>query len=297
MSEPAERPKIATEPLTVLLPAYNQAAGLEAIGGSWLRELDRLGRPYELVVIDDGSTDETGAVADRLAARWPRARVVRHDKRQGFGACLRTGLAAGGHPLLFYTACDYPYPPADLRKLLEAIDAVDIAAGVRTDPMPGWMRAVGRVYRLLVRVIVGVPLEPRPGWRGWAEWRRDAWLRWVFGLRLPDVSCAFKLFRRSVFDRLPVQSDGDFVHAEILAKANFMECILMPVPIGRLGGHFKGVPEPPPPGVSYAAEVLLVLRRPRFQPPNAVENATAGVGKGIPEEGEKGGETPPLPPT
>src|SRR5262245_50286178 len=105
----AERPKIAKEPITVLLPAYNQAAGLEAIAGAWLRELDRLERPYELFVIDDASTDGTAAAADRLAASRPAVRIFRHEKRQGFGACLRTGLVAAQHPLLIYTACDYPY--------------------------------------------------------------------------------------------------------------------------------------------------------------------------------------------
>src|SRR5438105_3886840 len=126
MNEPLTRPKIAQEPISVLLPAYNQAAGLEAIVGAWVRELDRLERPYELIVIDDASTDGTPAILERLSATKAAVAVVRHEERQGFGAGLRAGLNVAKQPLLFYTACDYPYSPTDLKKLLAVIDNADI---------------------------------------------------------------------------------------------------------------------------------------------------------------------------
>jgi glycosyltransferase involved in cell wall biosynthesis len=264
MNDPHERPKIAHEPISVLLPVHNQAAGLEPIANAWLRELDRLDRSYEFIIIDDASTDGTPAVLERITAAKGTVSVLRHEARKGFGAALRTGLAAARHPLVFYTACDYPYPPADLRKLLGVIDSADIAVGVRTDAVPNWMRHVGRVYRLLVRIVLGIHREPLVGWRGWAEWRRAVWLRLLFGLRLADVSSAFKLFRRTLFDRLPIQSDGQFVHAEIIAKATFLGCLIGEVPIGRLGGNFKGVAETGPPGVSFTAEARRVFRNPTF---------------------------------
>jgi len=267
MNESPERPKIAHEPISVLLPAHNQAAGLEPIANAWLRELDRLDRPYEFIIIDDGSTDGTSAILERISAAKGTVSVLRHEARKGFGAALRTGLSAARHPLLFYTACDYPYPPADLKKLLGVIDSADIAVGVRTDPVPNWMRQVGRVFRLLVRIVLGIHREPLAGWRGWSEWRRAVWLRLLFGLKLADVSSAFKLFRRTVFDRLPIQSDGQLVHSEIIAKATFLGCLIGEVPIGRLGGNFKGVTEANPPGVSYAAEARRVFRNPTFAPP------------------------------
>src|SRR5438552_4122692 len=119
MPEPSDRPRVSQEPISVLLPVYNQAAGLEPIAEPWLRALDRMDRPYEFIVIDDESTDDTAAIADRLAARHPAVRIVRHDARRGFGAALRTGLKESHHPLVFYTACDYPYSPTDLKKLLD----------------------------------------------------------------------------------------------------------------------------------------------------------------------------------
>jgi hypothetical protein len=120
---------------------------------------------------------------------------------------------------------------------------------------------------LFVRIVLGIHREPRVGWRGGAEWLRAVWLRLLFGLKLADVSSAFKLFRRTVFDRLPIQSDGQFVHAEIIAKATFLSCLIGEVPIGRHGGNFKGVAETDPPGVSYAAEARRVFRNPAFTRP------------------------------
>jgi glycosyltransferase involved in cell wall biosynthesis len=265
MPEPSsERPRVSKEPISVLLPAYNQANGLESIAESWLRALDRLGQSYEFIVIDDGSMDGMAAAADRLTAHHPTVRVLRHDTRRGFGAALRTGLKDARHPLVFYTACDYPYSPADLKKLLEVVDAADLVTGIRTDPVPAWLGRLDRVYRMVVRVVLGIQLEPRPGWLGWAAWRQSVWLRSMFGLRLWDATSAFKLFRRSVLDRIPIQSDGDFVHAELLAKANFLGCMMAEVPITRLAGSFRGAVEHPIPS-GRKADARNVFRRPEFQ--------------------------------
>src|SRR4051794_12212698 len=122
MSQPTDRPRVSKESITVLLPVYNQAAGLEGIVESWCRSLEKLGRPFELVIIDDGSTDETAPHAEPVAAPPGGVHFPRHDARRGFGACLRTGIAAGQYPLVVYTSCTYPYQPPDLAKLLDAID-------------------------------------------------------------------------------------------------------------------------------------------------------------------------------
>src|SRR5436305_14055172 len=104
MSDPHDRPKIAPAPISVLLPAFNQSAGLAGIVARWLAELDKLDRPFELIVIDDGSTDGTVAVAEQAAAGRAAVSALRHESRRGFGACLRTGLQSATHPLVFYTA-------------------------------------------------------------------------------------------------------------------------------------------------------------------------------------------------
>jgi glycosyltransferase involved in cell wall biosynthesis len=246
----------------MLLPVYNQAAGLEPIAENWLRALARLDRSVELILINDASTDETATIAAKLAARHPELKVLTHEARGGFGACLRTALATSQYPLIFYTACDYPYPPADLIKLLAVIDTVDIASGCRTDPVPNWLMRLGTMYRVFARIVVGTQPESRPGWLGWRWWRQNVKLRLLFGLRLWDATSAFKLYRRSVLDRIPIQSNGDFVHAELLAKANFLGCLMIEVPIGRLAGGFRGVPEPAAP--AGAKDARRVFRNPDF---------------------------------
>src|SRR5207248_6099704 len=107
----------------------------------------------------------------------------------------------------FYTECSNSYEPSDLARLLEVIDKVDLVSGCR----------VGRFARERTSV--------------WSQYAYRGFLRLLFGLRLKDVDCSFKLFRRSMFARIPIQSDGPFVHAEIRAKANFLGCIMSGVPV------------------------------------------------------------------
>jgi glycosyltransferase involved in cell wall biosynthesis len=258
MEQPPDHPRISKEPISMLLPVYNQAAGLETIAESWLRAFAGLDRTFEVVIVDDGSTDETPASLAKLASRHPEVRVHRHDARRGYGAALRTGLAAAIHPLVFCTACDYPYPPADIAKLLAVIDEADLVS----DPVPVRLQRCDALHRLIARVVFGVAPEPRPGWRGWGPWRQALRFRFLFGLRLWDPMSAYKLFRRSVLDRIPIQSNGDFVHAELLAKANFLGCLMAEVPIGRLAGNFKGVPEPAL--ADGSGDARRVFRRPVF---------------------------------
>jgi len=173
MPEPPELPPIAQAPLSVLLPAYQEQAHVEETLNGWLTYLNRLERDYEIVLVDDGSSDATAALAESLAAGQPRLRVFRHPLPRGFGACLRTGLEAAQHPLVFYTTCDLQYQPSDLQRLLELIDQVDLVSGYRTaGRAPGKQRWQARCYRWLVRLF--------------------------FGVRLRDVDCAFKLFRRII---------------------------------------------------------------------------------------------------
>lgn len=205
MPEPPILPPMATAPLSLVLPARNEEAHLERTLQSWIAYLDSLQRDYEILMVDDGSTDQTAALAESLAARYPRLRLLRHATPQGFGAALRTGLAAAQYPLFVHSECGDAYDPADLKALLDVIDQVDLAAGGRVWVSGGRRRFAETTYRWLVR--------------------------WLFGVRLHDVNCAFKLFRRSLFARMPIQSDGPFVHCEILAKANFLGGLLTEVPV------------------------------------------------------------------
>ncbi len=263
-SESWYRPPIATAPLSGILFAGDPRPDLEEAATAWGRQLEKLKRPHELLLPLDTSRDEVRVRADALAEQVPALRVLPHVGPPGPGAALRAGLAAARHPLVFCTTCDGQYRSAELQLLLDRIDRVDLVTGCRTGRTnPPWRRALAAGWRGLLRVLIGLGLEPSPCSPSWTP-RGRRWLaRWVFGVRVHDPECVFRLFRRSIFRRLPIQSDGDFVHVEILAKTNFLGCLMDEVPIAYLP------PAAPPahaPARSYWQEVARLVREADFGP-------------------------------
>lgn len=238
---------IVSQPLSVVLLTRNQAAHLEGLLAAWVTFLNGLDREYELIVVDDGSTDGTGELAEKLAAGYRRVVVRRHERTQGEGAALRTALAIAHHPLLFYTLGDPHYQPADLGKLLRKrpdphkpdweIDHVHILSGLRGGQRIPWpWRILGRLWRILLRVMFAHTPPPLPGWLGWKRHAAALLVRILFGVRYRDVACPFRLLRRDIFARIPLQSAGPFVHVEILAKANYLGLMMgeeVPLEPGR----------------------------------------------------------------
>ena len=266
MSKMAERPPIANAPLSLVLVASNAAADLVAVVLAWITELDTLHRSWEIILVDDGSTDDTPMRADILAARNDRLRVVHHAMRQGFGAALRSGIAEAKYPLLAYTTCDLQYQPAELKRFLEQIDKVDLVTGCRLwMPVPRPARWLGKLWRVVVRVLFGISLEPLPSWLG-DHGQSKRWLaHWVFGVRVHDVECAFRLLRRTILARLPIQSNGPFAQVEMLAKANFCGCWIAEVPVAYHPPAGAVVPQPLSSKDSYLAEAYRLFREPAFR--------------------------------
>lgn len=161
-----------------------------------LATLPRFADDIEVTVVDDGSTDRTGQIADDLARADPRVRVVHHGTRRGYGGAVRSGLASATKDFIFFTDGDRQFEIADVGRLIAAIDGVDAVMGYRLKRQdPARARFVAFVYNIVIRVM------------------------FLGGFR--DVDCAFKLFRREVFTRVPldrVRSNGAFFSAELLIR-------------------------------------------------------------------------------
>lgn len=235
------KPATPREGVSVVIPVHNGADRLEKVVPMWGDALARFGREYEILVVNDGSTDTTPAVLEKLAGgRVKHLNVLNHDSHKGFGASLRTALEQAKHPLFFYTSLDYPYAPHDLAKLLQRIevrDAVlgkqpDLVSGCRTGrPTPGPVAAFGKAWRLLWRVTLGLELEPLPAWPGLRGYLYGLFVGCTFNVPLADVNSKFKLFRTAFLKRFPIQSNSDFVHTELVAKATFLTSILDELPL------------------------------------------------------------------
>jgi glycosyltransferase involved in cell wall biosynthesis len=227
--------------LTLIIPVPNGVDRLETTLRTWSEYLhSQATRESEIVVVDDGTTD--GTAATLAALDLPNLRVLTHDRPRGFGACLRTALEHSTNPVVAYVGSGYPHVPSDLTKLLARLGAkapvydreltIEAVSGCRTGrTAPPFWRLVGRAYRMFCRVALGVGGEPVPVWLGFREHCRS-WFLWLaMGVPLHDVNSAFKVFRRSLFDRFPIQSDGEFVHAEIFAKLTFLTVLIDEQPL------------------------------------------------------------------
>ncbi len=192
----AEVPPAGTgRQITVVLPAYNEEENIEKQVVTVDDVLAKLGfDDWEILVIDDGSRDRTRAICEGLATERPKLRVLVHEVNQGYAKALRTGFEAARMPLVFYTDADNQFDVHELKNFLPAIDDYEIVAGFRIyrfDPFTRLVLSWG--YNLLVRIL--------------------------FRIRVRDVDCAFKLFRREIFDQIHIESKKFFVDTEILAKA------------------------------------------------------------------------------
>ena len=236
---PSDSPPWRDRGLSAVLPAYNEQESIAQAIESLRRVLLARARPFEIIVVDDGSTDRTGAIADELAQKHPTVRVIHHDGNRGYGAALRSGFAAATHPLVFYTDSDNQFRAEEIDRLLERIDEADIVTGYRIGRQDSWKRRVG----------------------SWA-FRRFA--RAAFGIWVRDVDCAFKLYRREVFDKVVIQSDHYFVDTEVLAKAAFVGYLIDEVGVTHLARRAGQTKVHLRDALSTLREAWRVFRDPTF---------------------------------
>jgi glycosyltransferase involved in cell wall biosynthesis len=231
MPDAPERSPIAQAPLSAILVAFNGGPELEEVIAAWDAYFIGLTRPYEILLVNDASADDTACRAGKLTEAMPHLRLLSHEQHLGSGAALRTGFLAARYPLVLTVPCDKQYQPPDLYRVLEAIDQVDLVAGYRVGTLPVVLRIWDLCGRFLARVMLGASLERRGCWPGRAGWGRRWLARRLFGVRVQDPECPYRLYRREILQRLPIQSNSSVAQIEILAKANHLECVMAEVPV------------------------------------------------------------------
>jgi glycosyltransferase involved in cell wall biosynthesis len=180
--------------LSLVIPAYNEAAGIAESVVEAHEALARLGYEFELLIVDDGSTDETATRVREVARTWPRVRLIAHDTNRGYGAALRTGFEAARYELVAFTDADGQFFIEELDDLITLTRRFPIVVGWRVDRQDPWRRRfLSWGYNVLVRTLLGT------------------------GVR--DCDCALKVFRREALAYLLPESAGFFVNSEMLCRA------------------------------------------------------------------------------
>ena len=180
--------------LSIFFPAYNDAGTIASLALIAHMTARQLTDDYEVIVIDDGSPDHTGALLDEMARHFSWLKVVHHGTNRGYGGALRTGFQTASKDLVFYTDGDAQYDPREMTRLYEALSAdADFVNGYkigRSDPLHRIV--IGRVYHWFVRT--------------------------VFALRLRDVDCDFRLMRRAVFEKVVLTRSSGVICVELMKK-------------------------------------------------------------------------------
>lgn len=180
--------------ISVFFPCYNESGSIENLVKKTVDVLEKLTDDYEIIIVDDGSTDQTPQIADRLSAEMDRLRVIHHQVNSGYGAALQSGFNAATKQLIFYTDGDAQFDIAELADVLPMIQKCDIVSCYRID------RSEGSVRKLIA-------------------WCWGKLVCFLFDMDIRDIDCAFKLYKRSVFDNVKMKSTGALIDTEILARA------------------------------------------------------------------------------
>lgn len=180
--------------LSVVLPAYNESENIEKTVTHAVSYLKGTFRDYEVIVVNDGSIDGTPEIVERLATSNPRIILVNHPKNLGYGSALRSGFERASLDYIFLMDSDGQFDISDIDRFIPFLESYDVVVGYREKRADPFIRSLNaRLYHLFIRLL--------------------------FGLKLKDIDCAFKMFPRSVYRAVrPIESGGALFSAEFLVK-------------------------------------------------------------------------------
>jgi glycosyltransferase involved in cell wall biosynthesis len=195
--------------ISAVLPAYNEEALIAATATSVAEVLQGLVDDYEVIVVNDGSRDRTEAIVEELAAGDSHIRCVTHPVNRGYGEALRTGFSSATKELIFFTDGDKQFDIREISRFIPAMAGADLVVGYRRPRRDSFVRLVyAWGWKLLVTML--------------------------FGYLARDIDCAFKLFRRTVWESIKVRSGGATFSAEFLLRARRAGFRIAELPVTHL---------------------------------------------------------------
>ncbi len=188
MSSPIRIPAIS-----VFLPSHNEEGNVERVVRSYLAELPRVADDFEVIVVDDGSRDRTGEIAERLAAEDSHVKVVRHPTNKGYGGAVISGIRAATKQYVLLCDGDGQFDPSDLERFTPFVPEYDVVAGHRVRRADPLIRRInGKAWTILVRVLLGITIS--------------------------DIDCGFKLFKREKLEGMDLRAHGAMISTELMAR-------------------------------------------------------------------------------
>jgi glycosyltransferase involved in cell wall biosynthesis len=204
--------------LSLVFPVFDEEDNVGPLLESALARAPQLAAPFEVIVVDDGSRDRSAAIVEAWRRRDPRIRLLRHPANIGYGAARRSGRRAARGEWVFFTDADLQFDLAELEHLLARASDAELVVGYRAPRRDPWGRRV-------------------------LAWGWGVLVRALFGLRVRDIDCAFKVIHRPVLEALPIESLGAFVNTELLVRATRAGFRVIEVPVThrpRVAGRAKG---------------------------------------------------------
>lgn len=217
-------------------PCYNEEKNVGKLISDAARFLPVIVSEHEIIIIDDGSDDATAEIAHGFALKTPGIRVIKHEKNMGYAAALRTGFENSGKEFIFFMDGDNQFDITEISKLIPYLNDFDIVAGYRIKRKDNLMRRfIGKCFNLIVRFFLG--------------------------LKVNDVNCAFKIFKKEVVKNIKLESSGSLVNAEILIKAGKMGYKLKEVGVNHYPRKWGNQTGADPGVIIRACRDLFVLRK------------------------------------
>lgn len=222
--------------LSIFFPAYNEEENVRESCEKALKLASEITDDYEVIIVDDGSIDDTGKILDELEKKYSHFRAIHHKKNQGYGGAVWTGITSSTKDLVFFTDVDLQFNINELKKFIPYIDTYDVVVGYRNPRRDPFMRLVN-------------------------AWGWKMLINMMFHLGVKDIDCAFKLFDRQIFEKIHVKSRGAMISAEMFIRIKDAGYTIKELPVKHYPRKAGSPTGAKPEVIKKAFQELLKVRK------------------------------------